>query len=113
MHGVELESTKHTTGGQYSSSEDGSGNTLQEVEGRATDAGGSSGSRRQPQGTKAAKAARGRGRGHGESSQAGSVSGTGSNTIMSMYLLATMADTSRMTPPQYEAHLDGIEHLRS
>ncbi|XP_047965686.1 uncharacterized protein LOC125210154 [Salvia hispanica] len=42
--------SKHTTGGQYSSSEGGSGNPSQEVEGRAPDAEGPSGSRRRPQG---------------------------------------------------------------
>ena len=32
---------------------------------------------------------------------------------MSMYLVATKADTSKMNPRQFEAHMDGIEHLRA
>ncbi|XP_047961618.1 glutathione S-transferase T3-like [Salvia hispanica] len=86
--------TKHTARGHYSSSDGGEGSTSQE-DTPTDDAEGSSGSRRRPQGTKAAKAARakgrGRRRGRGESRQVGL--GSGSNTLMSMYLLATMVDT--------------------
>ena len=90
--------TKRTARGHYSSSDGGEGNTSRE--GTPTDdaGGSSSGTRRRPQGNKAVKAARarGRGRGRGESSQAGegsgSGTGTGSHTLISMYLVATMAD---------------------
>ena len=115
--------TKRTARGHYSSSDGGEGNTSRE--GTPTDdaGGSSSGARRRPQGTKAAKAARARGRarargmGRGGPSQAGSGSGsgtgTGSHTLMSMYLVATMADLSKMNPGQVAAHMAGIEYMRA
>ena len=32
---------------------------------------------------------------------------------MSMYLVATMADLSKMTPAQVSAHMDGIEYMKA
>ncbi|XP_047977997.1 uncharacterized protein LOC125219945 isoform X2 [Salvia hispanica] len=97
--------TKHTAGGQYSSSEGGEGNASQEVEFPTSDAGRY---HRRPQGNKAARARAGRGR--GESSQAVS-QGTPPPSLISLYFTATMADTSRMLPEQYEAHFAGIEYM--
>ncbi|XP_047946484.1 uncharacterized protein LOC125192860 isoform X2 [Salvia hispanica] len=37
--------------------------------------------------------------------------GTPPPSLMSIYLTATMADTSRMTPEQYQAHFAGIAYL--
>ena len=39
--------------------------------------------------------------------------GMGSHTLMSMYLVATMADLSKMTPGQVSAHMAGIEYMRA
>ena len=32
---------------------------------------------------------------------------------MSMYLLTTMVDTSKLSPPQFEAYMDGVEHMKA